>query len=54
MPPAGFKHAVSASDRPQTLTLDRLATGIRFVFQTLLLFVQKLKNPEELYKHDTE
>jgi hypothetical protein len=40
MPPAGFKHAVPASDRPQTLTLDRLATGIRFVFQTFsFLFI---------------
>ena len=27
MPPAGFEPAVSASDRPQTLSLDRSATG---------------------------
>ena len=28
MPPAGFEPAVSASERPQTLALDRSATGI--------------------------
>ena len=28
MPPAGFEPAVPASDRPQTLALDRSATGI--------------------------
>jgi hypothetical protein len=28
MPPAGFKPAIPAGDRPQTLALDRSATGI--------------------------
>ena len=28
MPPAWFEPVTSASDRPQTLALDRLATGI--------------------------
>ena len=28
IPPAGFKPAIPASDRPQTLALDRSATGI--------------------------
>jgi hypothetical protein len=28
MSPAGFEPATPASNRPQTLTLDRLATGI--------------------------
>ena len=28
MPPAGFEPAIPASDRPQTLALDRSATGI--------------------------
>jgi hypothetical protein len=28
MPPAGFKPAIPASDRPQTLALDRSPTGI--------------------------
>ena len=28
MPPAGFESAISASDRPQTLPLDRLVTEI--------------------------
>ena len=28
MPLAGFEPAIPASDRPQTLTLDRSATGI--------------------------
>jgi hypothetical protein len=28
MPPAGFESAVPASERPQTDTLDRAATGI--------------------------
>jgi hypothetical protein len=27
MPPAGFEHAVLASERPQTHALDRAATG---------------------------
>jgi hypothetical protein len=29
MPPAGFERTISASQRPQTLALDRSATGIR-------------------------
>ena len=28
MPPASFEPAIQASERPQTLALDRLATGI--------------------------
>jgi hypothetical protein len=28
MPPAGFEAAIPAGDRPQTLALDRSATGI--------------------------
>jgi hypothetical protein len=28
MPPVGFEHAIPASERPQTHTLDRAATGI--------------------------
>ena len=28
MPPAGFEPATPASDRPQTIALDRSATGI--------------------------
>ena len=28
MPPEGFKPATAASDRPQTIALDRSATGI--------------------------
>jgi len=28
MPPAGFKHVIPASVRPQTHALDRTATGI--------------------------
>ena len=30
MPPVGFKPAIAASDRPQTLALDRSATGVGF------------------------
>jgi len=28
MPPAGFEHAIPASELPQTHALDRVATGI--------------------------
>jgi hypothetical protein len=28
MPPAGFESAIPARERPQTRTLDRVATGI--------------------------
>jgi hypothetical protein len=30
MPPAGFEHAIPASERPQTHALDRAATGIGY------------------------
>jgi hypothetical protein len=33
MPPAGFKPAIPASVRPQTLALDRSATGIGILIQ---------------------
>jgi hypothetical protein len=32
MPPAGFRPAIPASERPQTHTLDRAATGIGFFY----------------------
>ena len=31
MPPAGFEHVIPASDRPQTLPLDRLARTVQRV-----------------------
>jgi hypothetical protein len=31
MPPAGIEPAISASERPQTHTLDRTATGIGII-----------------------
>jgi hypothetical protein len=34
MPPAGFKLATPASNRPKTLTLDRSATGIGLLSYT--------------------
>ena len=32
MPPAGFEPAIPAGDRPQTLALDRLASGIGYYY----------------------
>ena len=46
MPPAGFEPATPASDRPQTLSLDRSATGIGYHWNlkpaTFLLVAQCL------------
>ena len=35
MPPMGFEHPVPASDRSQTHTFDRAATGIYFQYGTV-------------------
>ena len=37
MPPTGFKPAILASDRPQTLALDRSAIGIGQGFDPLTI-----------------
>jgi hypothetical protein len=36
MPPGGFKSAIPASERPQTLALDRAALGIDVILNTIL------------------
>jgi hypothetical protein len=43
MPPAGFETAIPASERPQTHTLDRAATGIDQLSFMILKRVMKCK-----------
>ena len=40
MPPAGFEHAIPATERPQTHALDRAATGIDAAWYRLPLIVK--------------
>ena len=45
MPPSGFEPEIPASERPQTHTLDRAATGIgqgKFVGAGSVLIIQKI------------
>ena len=39
MPPAGFKHTISAGDRPETHALDRAATGTGTVINYIIVFI---------------
>jgi hypothetical protein len=41
-PPAGFESAIPASDRPQTLALDRSDTGIGYRVSFICTFVERL------------
>ena len=44
MPPVGFEPTISASERPQTYTLDRAATGTGYICAVVGVIMEKLDN----------
>jgi hypothetical protein len=55
MPTAGFELAMPASERPQTFTLDRAATGIgREINITIKFYVSTVHPDSSIQKQDGE